>query len=275
MDNEITKVDDKPTQIQVAPDAPPMVQIAQMMQSGVKIDVDQMAKLQELSERYEANEARKAYHVAMASFKEDPPIITKDQKVEYGQTRYKHASLSNVTTTINKALAGHGLSASWEPDQKDGMVYVTCRITHRAGHSEQATLFAPPDDSGKKNKIQQIASTVSYLERYTILALTGLSTGEMDDDGNGGPNVDAPPAIKPMTDKERVVLEKLALAMPPKEGFVVNITRIGAIFKETNQKWPTTDRFETASAWLLKYYGDSDLYEADPNEQSGHFGDEN
>jgi len=37
--------------------------------------------------------------------------------------------------------------------------------------------------SGNKNPIQAIASTVSYLERYTLLAITGLTTKDMDDDG--------------------------------------------------------------------------------------------
>ena len=45
-------------------------------------------------------------------------------------------------------------------------------------------MSAPADDSGKKNKIQAIASTVSYLERYTLYAILGLASAEMDDDGN-------------------------------------------------------------------------------------------
>ena len=45
-------------------------------------------------------------------------------------------------------------------------------------------MTASPDDSGGKNAIQSIGSTVSYLQRYTILALAGLATREMDDDGS-------------------------------------------------------------------------------------------
>ena len=60
---------------------------------------------------------------------------------------------------------------------------VTCKITHVKGHSEETTLSAPSDTSGSKNAIQAIGSTITYLERYTLLALTGLATSEMDDDG--------------------------------------------------------------------------------------------
>ena len=45
-------------------------------------------------------------------------------------------------------------------------------------------MFAAPDDTGKKNSIQQVASTVTYLERYTFLSITGLAVeDQIDDDG--------------------------------------------------------------------------------------------
>jgi len=40
-----------------------------------------------------------------------------------------------------------------------------------------------PDQSGKKNNIQAIGSTTTYLQRYTLLAATGLATKEQDNDG--------------------------------------------------------------------------------------------
>jgi hypothetical protein len=81
------------------------------------------------------------------------------------------------------------LDASWRTSQPEGSVTVTCEISHSLGHSESTSLTAPPDNSGSKNTIQAIGSTVSYLERYTILALTGLATFDMDNDGNAGGEV--------------------------------------------------------------------------------------
>ena len=155
-----------------------------------KGDLDKIEKMMELQERFEKNEARKAYVVAMTDFKANPPKIEKDSHVKYklktgGTTEYKHATLANVTDKINMALSGHGLSAAWETDQDEKGIAVTCKITHILGHSETTTLKAGGDDSGGKNKIQAIGSTVTYLERYTLLALTGLATHEEDDDGAG------------------------------------------------------------------------------------------
>ena len=148
-------------------------------------------KMMELQERNDANNAKKAYHEAMAAFKMNPPDIEKDQTVSYnvqgkGTTTYNHASLANVTGKINKALSEYGLSAAWITSQGEGGITVTCTITHKLGHSESTSLTAGPDTSGGKNSIQAVGSTLSYLERYTILALTGLATHEMDDDASGG-----------------------------------------------------------------------------------------
>ena len=156
-----------------------------------KGDLDKVEKMMELQERFENNEARKAYHVAMTAFKANPPSINNDAHVNYksaktGQvTDYKHATLFNVMEKINKSLSEHGLSAAWVTEQPEKGISVTCKITHILGHSESTTLKSDADLSGGKNNIQAIGSTVKYLQRYTVLSLTGLATADMDDDGTG------------------------------------------------------------------------------------------
>ena len=61
-------------------------------------DVDRLDKLLELKERYEKEEARKSYTAAMAAFKGEDIVITKDRTVRFphkdgsGETSYKHRS---------------------------------------------------------------------------------------------------------------------------------------------------------------------------------------
>ncbi|MCK9432923.1 MAG: ERF family protein [Candidatus Omnitrophica bacterium] len=157
------------------------------------MDLDKLERFMILQERYEANQARKAYSQAMSDFKANPPEIEKDKKVSYkttsGTTAYNHASLGNVTDKIGAALSKHGLSAAWTTRQDEKGVTVTCRISHIFGHSEETSLTAALDQSGGKNTIQALGSTISYLERYTILALTGLATHDQDDDGKSAEEV--------------------------------------------------------------------------------------
>ena len=130
--------------------------------------------------------AKEAYNAAMAEWKANAPHILKDKEVSYstskGQTAYKHATLGNVADTINASMSPFGLHASWRTDQPNGKITVTCTVSHKLGHSESTQLTAESDNSGSKNAIQALGSTITYLERYTLLALTGLATHE-DDDG--------------------------------------------------------------------------------------------
>lgn len=157
---------------------------AEMIREAVTggADLEKLEKLLALQERWEANEARKAYHEAMSDFKANPPKIIKNRKVAYDKTKYNYASLAKVASEINRELSKYGLNASWKTST-NGHISVTCRITHIMGHSEETTLTADADKTGSKNSIQAMGSTISYLERYTILALTGLATEEQDDDG--------------------------------------------------------------------------------------------
>lgn len=147
--------------------------------------IEELTKLLELQEKYERREAEKAFNVALAEFKADAPKIIKDKSVSFGDTAYKHASLANVVYTISERLSEYGLSHKWETQQNDNYISVKCVLSHKLGHSASVQLSAPADNSGKKNAIQSIGSTVSYLQRYTLLAITGLAADDHDDDGRG------------------------------------------------------------------------------------------
>lgn len=146
--------------------------------------IEELKILMDLKERYDAAEAKKAYVAAMAEFKRNAPKISKDAHVEHSGISYNHATLGNICNVIIPVLAEYGISHNWSQIQSpDGMIQVTCTLTHNLGHSESNFMMAPPDNTGKKNAIQSISSTVTYLQRYTFLAACGLSTSEIDDDG--------------------------------------------------------------------------------------------
>jgi hypothetical protein len=69
-------------------------------------------------------------------------------------------------------------------------VTVTCIVSHRDGHFEENTLCAGRDDSGNKNSIQAIGSTLTYLQRMTLKAALGLAVSN-DDDGKKADAADA------------------------------------------------------------------------------------
>ncbi|WP_223717212.1 ERF family protein [Pseudomonas aeruginosa] len=158
-----------------------------MMLAAVKqgATLEQVEKMMDLQERWEKAEAKKAYDAAFANFKAEAVIIIKGRKVTDGPLKNKsYAELHDVVNAVTPALSKHGLSSSWKltRDEKDWME-VTCYLRHVGGHEESVSMGGPPDTGGAKNAIQARASTKTYLERYTLKAITGLSEQGDDDDG--------------------------------------------------------------------------------------------
>lgn len=163
----------------------PMAMIGQALQSGASVEM--IASLMDLQDRYETKQARKAFDNAMASAKAEIPVIIKNRTVDFtsakGRTHYRHEDLAEVSRTVSPILAKHGLSYRFRTTSNpDEPVVVTCIVSHRDGHCEENTLSAGRDESGSKNSIQSIGSTLTYLQRMTLKAALGLAASE-DDDG--------------------------------------------------------------------------------------------
>ena len=198
-----------------APQAGPMGSALAFIQAGGTIE--QVRDMLALQRDWEASEARKAFVADMAEFKKSPPTITKDKLVAYTGTSYMHATLGNVTGAIVEGLARNGFSHRWDTVQDGPQIIVACILTHKLGHSERTTLSAGKDDSGKKNDIQKMASTITYLQRYTLLAATGIATNDQgDDDGRASGRGDtfyvSADAVQEWTDKANAALSTIALS---------------------------------------------------------------
>lgn len=172
--------------------ANPMQLLALAVERGDGIE--QLKQLMDLRDRWEATEAKKVYIEAFANFKRNMPDVVKDMlNKQYGSD---YSSLANLVNTVNRTLGEYGLNAAWNPVVKGNVVAVTCVLTHVGGHSETVTIEGPPDTSGSKNPLQQIKSSLTYLEGATFQAITGVvaRSASKDDDGNaaGKAEVEAP-----------------------------------------------------------------------------------
>lgn len=151
-------------------------------------DLDRMERLFELKKEYEANEARKAFHLAMAEFKKTPLHIPKTKFNSQFNSYY--VDIGVLVNIAVPELAKNNLSHKWVIDQSSG-VSVECVATHALGFSGSVSMVAPPDTSGKKNQIQEIKSTITYLKAVTFESIFGLASSDanLSDDGNGSSNI--------------------------------------------------------------------------------------
>lgn len=166
-------------------DQNPMAMLARAVQQGW--EPERLKQLMDLNDRFMADQARQAFNEAFAAFKSEAVTIIKNRTVDAGPLAgKKYAELFSVVNGITPAMSKHGLSASWKltKDDKD-WIEVTCTLKHSKGHSECVSMGGPPDAGGAKSAIQARASTVSYLERYTLKAVCGVAEQGDDTDGGG------------------------------------------------------------------------------------------
>jgi hypothetical protein len=182
--SEVTVLQTQPMQTQALV-LTPTDMIARAVESGANIEV--LTKLMDLQDRYEKNTSRKAFDAAIAQAKSEIPVIGKNRTVDFTgktgvRTHYKHEDLAEIARIVGPILAKHGLSYRFRTANEGGMAICTCIVSHRDGHAEENTLSAAKDESGNKNHIQAIGSTLTYLQRMTLKAALGLAASD-DDDG--------------------------------------------------------------------------------------------
>ena len=176
-----------------------LMRIIEAAASGPSFDIDKVRGLLEIKERWDANEARNAYNEAFARFKAETVKVIRNVTIKDGPLKgKKHADLFSITDAATDALSKHGLSASWRivSDERD-WIKVACRIKHTAGHFEEVEFGGPIDTGPGRNAIQARKSSVTYLERITLLLALGLAEQDADDDGAGAGERGAPPPATP------------------------------------------------------------------------------
>lgn len=164
-------------------------------------DMDKMMQLMRWRKEIMSEQKRAAFDEAMAAAKTEIPVIKKNRRVGFDtkggdRTEYSHEDMGEIARTVDPILAKYGLSYRFRVSSEvNAPVMVTCVVSHRDGHFEETTLTAGRDDSGKKNAIQQVGSTITYLQRYTLKAALGLAASA-DDDGRSSDQAEeeyAPP----------------------------------------------------------------------------------
>jgi hypothetical protein len=182
--------------------------IHEAVMKGTPIEV--IRELMAMHNQFEAAAARRAFEAAMADAKSELPIIEKNKHVGFAsksggaKTDYDHEDLAAVVSVVAPILGRHGLSHRFRVEQVES-IKVVCIISHKDGYFEESELKGAPDNTGNKNSIQAVGSTITYLQRYSLKAALGLAAGK-DDDGR------ATSQAEPEKISEAQLAELLALA---------------------------------------------------------------
>ena len=167
-----------------APSPTPLQIVQTALQSG---NVDMYREAVALFKEMDGMAARKAFDNAMADAKAEIKPVVRNAT---GHNAKKYADFAAIARAVDPVISKHGLSYRFRTVQGD-KIAVTCILSHRDGHFEESTLTGPADATGSKNAIQAIGSTLTYLQRYSLVQALGLAASD-DDDGHSS---DEPGAI--------------------------------------------------------------------------------
>jgi hypothetical protein len=166
-------------------------------------NIEMLREATALAKELDAIAARKAFDNAMADAKAEIPTIKRNRLVDAGERngkagpKYRFEDLAEIAQTVDPILSRHGLSYRYRVASPINQpIEVTCVVSHRAGHFEETTLTTGRDDGPGRNAIQQVGSTITYLQRYTLKAALGLAVSH-DEDGRtiqAEPEAYTPPA---------------------------------------------------------------------------------
>lgn len=144
------------------------------------VDIDKMERLLDMQERVLNRNAEQAFNAALAQMQSELPTVAETAKGH----NTKYAPLERINEAVRPILQRHGFAITFRTKQGQAGIEVSAVLSHREGHHEETSLILPADNSGSKNAVQAIGSTISYGKRYALCALLNISTG---DDTDGAP----------------------------------------------------------------------------------------
>ncbi len=143
-------------------------------------DVAKLEKLIDMQERVLKHQAEAAFNVAFTRMSPEIPTIIERARTD--KTTY--APLEDIIEVIRPIYSRHGFSLGFRTEwPSEKTVKVIGVLTHTDGHARHSEFVSLADQTGSKNAIQALASTVSYGKRYVTKDLFCIVTRHEDDDG--------------------------------------------------------------------------------------------
>jgi hypothetical protein len=165
----------------------PMQMAYQLVAKGA--DFAAVREMIEFGKKLEADEAEKAFNVAMAACQADMKVVASNQTNT--QTRSRYADYAQLDKAVRPIYTRHGFALSFDEGDTDkpDHIRVLCYVTHQGGHSRTYRKDMPADGKGAKGgdvmtKTHAAGAADTYGMRYLLKKIFNIAVGEVDRDGN-------------------------------------------------------------------------------------------
>lgn len=168
------------------------------------ISVDKMERMLDLQERLMAADAKREFDYQMSALQPALPVITKKGMITIRDKNDKDkiiqqtpfARFEDIQKSILPILSRFGFALTHRHGRTaEGLVFVTSVLSHATGHREETTISMQVEQSGSKNPVQGVGSSLSYGYRYNTKALLNLIYEGEDDDAQAAGGTPEPTTI--------------------------------------------------------------------------------
>lgn len=157
------------------------------------IDAAKMETLARLVNTQQDREREIEFNMAKNAAITEMPVITKDGRIvirkpgEREREQGRFARFEDIDRVVRPILARHNLAISFDVGSDGGNITVRPILSHANGFTQRGeAMRLPADQSGGKQPVQMVGSSISYGKRYAECAMLNIITEGVDDDGNGG-----------------------------------------------------------------------------------------
>ncbi len=98
-------------------------------------------------------------------------------------------------------------------NEKESCLYTL--LLHSSGQWIQSKMSMNVKSDGRTNELQVMGSIISYLRRYALMAIVGISAND-DDDGNSGKGYSATQSVKIISKEQSKEIETILQECSPK-----------------------------------------------------------
>lgn len=163
-------------------------------------NVDALERVFALQEKWEANQAKKAFTQQMAELQSELPVVKKMKA--NGGTNSNYAPLEDIVAQCKDVIKKHDFMYSWDTTTDETKLSVICKVTHLGGHTETSSMVSEIAEGTRANSSpQKAAITITYLKRYTLCNAFGIMVADEDQDARlekSKPKLPANPKAKIM-----------------------------------------------------------------------------
>jgi len=210
------------------------------------------------------NQSEKIGELAAAFVKAQAalPAVPKRGRGQVGTARTTYATLDDMIDTARGPLEQNGLSFTQMLDTGVDGASLTTMLLHASGQwIASSTPIDAMDGNRGTNAMQAFGSTLTYLKRYALSAMLGVTTDD-DDDGGTASSPRKPTATKPQDawEQEEQWEDSGAPAMP-----YLDVSEVGVFDTRAGGK-PHIGLMADGSKWpdIRWWNGRTQLLEAAP-----------